>query len=115
MTVAINETLPLCPDTELGDGPAYTEPMEVGPFTQGIVFVKVLELSEGASVDASLGISPTGYADWSEDWTVLDSLEGLDETGVYALRVSNFGNWIRLRFTLDGDDALVLAWFVGDG
>lgn len=114
------ETLPICPDVVLdADSDGFlTEPIEVGPFTQGVVFVHITETTGSPAASVDIGISPSGYEDW-EHWAVLDSLTGLTDIDTYALQVSNFGNWLRLRLELDdasnGDDLTMLAWFVGDG
>ena len=109
------ETLPLCPDTTVGADPVLTEPVEVGPFGEGIVFVRLVEPGADSAVNVEVGISPIGYEDWPGAWTALETRAGLGTAGMYAIRVSNFGNWLRLRLTNDGDPATVLAWFVGKG
>jgi len=120
--MVVNETLPLCPDLVLDaeNTEMFSEPVEVGPFEQGIVFVKLFDVEGDPSIDAAVGISPSGYEEWDTRWTVIDSLDGLEEEGVYAVRLSNFGNWIRVKFTLGADvspddSGTVLAWFAGDG
>jgi hypothetical protein len=118
--MGVCETLPLCPDVVLDaeTDTALTEPVEVGPFRQGVVFVSVIDLSGSPSATARVGISPTGYEDW-DHWAVLDDLSSLDAVDTYALQLSNFGNWLRLRLELDDPDPddriALLAWFVGDG
>lgn len=118
--MTICETLPLCRDTVLDDeaGAITTEPIEIGPFTQGVVFVHVTETSGSPAANVSLGISPSGYEDW-EHWATLDEMTGLDEVDTYARQVSNFGNWLRLRLELadpdPADELTLLAWFAGDG
>lgn len=115
---AVNETLPLCPDTELdADTPlALSESVEVGPFPQGVVFVSVPSLSAGF-VTRQIGLSPTGYEDWDRQWTVVETFPTLESTGMYARRIENLGNWLRVRSVLgDGSpdaSATVLAWFLG--
>lgn len=119
--MVVNETLPMCPDLVLSteNDASLSEPVEVGPFQQGIVFVRLLDPEGEPVVDAKVGISPSGYEDWDDHWTCLDSLSGLEEEGIHALQVSNFGNWLRLKFELNDtspeDQVTVLAWFVGDG
>ena len=133
--MAVCETFPLLRDTTLdADRPtALSEPVEVGPFRRGVVFVRVDSVAAGAAATVDVGISPTGYEDWDAHWTPVDRLTDLDATGVYAARIENFGNWLRLRPRLDGaggdgDDrttganadggggdpaVTVLGWFVG--
>lgn len=119
--MVVNETLPMCPDIVLGaeNEVALSEPVEVGPFDQGLVFVKLFDTEGTPTVDADVGISPTGYDEWADDWTPLDTLSGLDEEGVHAVQISNFGNWLRIRFELvdpaPDDTVTLLAWFVGEG
>lgn len=110
MTVC--ETLPLCPDTVVDDLPVLTEPVEVGPFREGVVFVRVL--TEGA-VDVDVGVSPIGYEDWTGAWAVRETRLELTGPGMYEIPLENFGNWLRLRLIPAGDPATVLAWFVGKG
>ena len=118
--MTINETLPMCPDTELTheDPVALSEPIEVGPFSQGVVFISVLDLKEG-TVTTEVGISPTGYEDWATQWTTLSTYDDLTSIGMHAIPIQNFGNWLRLRFVLNTDvpngKATVVAWFSGDG
>lgn len=127
----ICETLPLCPDTRLAAGgdAVLTEPVEVGPFSEGVVFLRVADSDpEGdgdggprGAVEAEVGISPTGYEDWGAHWVAPESLVAA-APGMHARRVENFGNWLRLRLRLrerggtgGADEATVLAWFVGKG
>lgn len=140
MTVC--ETLPLCPDTVVDpDDLVLTEPVEIGPFRYGRVFIRVLgpkdaaptvnsdvTLHEKADVETSdlagdptavntdIGISPTGYEDWETQWTALDRVV-YDGPGMYSYPVENAGNWLRLRFQggSTGEPATVLAWYVGQG
>ncbi len=106
------ETLPLCPDTTVEDNTECTEPVEVGPFREGIVFVRVFE---GGAVDVEVGVSPIGYEDWSTAWTVRETRHELAGPGMYEIPLQNFGNWLRLRFSNHDQPASVLAWFVGKG
>jgi len=118
--MVICETLPLLPDTEVDTTSAQlSEPVEVGPFLQGRVFLKMIDatLSEDARLTVEVGLSPYGYDDWDEHWTVLESID-VASTGMTSVAISNFGNWLRLRLTVSGtseDAATVLAWFSGKG
>ena len=106
------ETLPLTPDLEISDEPVVTEPMEVGPFREGVVFVKIHEGKDDPELTLEIGISPTGYDDWEAWWTPIRT-EVITSGGVHAFQLQQFGNWLRLRVRNDGEDATVLAWFVG--
>lgn len=111
------ETLPLTPDIEVEPGQSeLSEPVEVGPFLEGAVFVHVETETDEDHVEVAVGLSPTGYEDWTTHWVVDDEREL--ESGMHLLRLSNFGNWIRLRLRQDGSGAgtaTARAWFVGKG
>jgi hypothetical protein len=93
-----------------------SEPVEVGPFQQGVVFVHVETETDEDRVKVALGLSPTGYEDWRTHWvTDVDRSLG---PGMHLLRLSNFGNWLRLRFQQENsgtESVTVRAWFVGKG
>lgn len=118
MTVC--ETLPLLPDTHVGpDTTALGEPLEVGPFRQGRVFLKVMEASQTDGtrppLTVDVGISPTGYDDWDGHWHTLDRFEAHGE-GMYSCPIENFGNWLRLQLSVEADaNYSAQAWFVGEG
>jgi hypothetical protein len=121
------ETLPLAPDLVVDDERTLTEPVEVGPFRTGIVFVHVSGADAHAddggngtaggggrdpTVAVEVGVSPTGYDDWETHWVRRERVEV--GTGMSALPLDWFGNWIRLSVrTLEGGEATVRAWFVG--
>jgi hypothetical protein len=115
----ICETLPLTPDVGVEPGEReLSEPVEVGPFREGSVFVHVETETEGEgdSVQVAAALSPTGYQDWETHW-VVDEERSLGP-GMHLLRLSNFGNWLRLRFRLEDSAAgaaTARAWFVGKG
>lgn len=115
------ETLPMLPDTRVESGSTATsEPMEVGPFTQGRVFLKVMDAEGTGDLERPLavdvGLSPTGYDDWQGHWDPVERIE-IGSEGIHSCPVTNFGNWLRLRLSNDGEGArfLVQAWFVGKG
>jgi hypothetical protein len=119
--MVVCETLPLCRAVTLteSDPASLTEPMEVGPFCEGVVFVKATDVTGDAAASVRVGISPTGYEDWGEHWVVSETCS-IDEAGMHAIDVANFGNWLRLRFELtdsasDADELTLAAWFVGKG
>lgn len=119
--MAMCETLPLTPDVVLDEETQshVTEPVEVGPYTQGVVFVKLLERKGEASLRVQIGISPSGYNDWDEQWVVLKELTDFEVARMHAAQIANFGNWLRLRLVLDdvssNDEVTVLGWFTGKG
>lgn len=95
------ETHPLCEDQRIDGtgGPFLTEPVEVGPYVEGIVFVRIAAISGTASVDVNVGISPIGYEEWDVHWTTTNSLGELEEAGMYSLPLTDFGNWLRLQLS----------------
>lgn len=114
------ETLPLCPDTTLNHEhrTSLSEPVEVGPFTQGIVFIQIIDIEGDPKPSFEVGISPSGYDNWDMHWTPLKTLDDIDTVGMYALPLENFGNWIRVRSRLrsaSNGELTYLAWFVGTG
>ena len=108
------ETLPMCPETAIPSGASFlSEPIEVGPFRQGIVFV-TLAAPTPEPVEVEVGISPTGYDDWKTHWSSVRT-ERLEGGGMQGIRLSNFGNWLRLRVRNQNEqEASVMAWFVGE-
>jgi len=119
------ETLPLTPDVRVADERVVTEPVEVGPFRTGIVFVHVSPAEEDAgsrngngsgslTAGVDVGVSPTGYDDWETHWVVRDRVEV--GPGMHAVPLDWFGNWVRLALDVpDGEAATIRAWFVGKG
>jgi len=112
------ELIPLCPDTEVHSSvePVVTEPVEIGPYLEGVVFIKIMNISDSATIKAEVGISPYGYEDWDEHWTTLDTLE-IGDKGMHAFPIENFGGWIRLRLASDEstENIRLQAWFTGKG
>lgn len=110
------ETITLCPDLEVSSEPVLSEPIEVGPFREGQLFVKLREVDATAGVDVKIGISPTGYENWERQWVSYDSMTKVDEERMYSTELTNFGNWLRLKIDPRGESeetAIVQAWFVG--
>jgi len=108
------ETLPPGPDLRVdGDGRVLTEPVEVGPFRTGIVFVHVSPDGDEADVTAGVdvGISPTGYDDWATHWVIRERIEV--GSGMHAVPLDWFGNWLRLAVDAPDGAVTVRAWFVG--
>jgi len=116
--MANSEVLPLAPDTEITPKTGVrTEPTEVGPFLQGTVFVRLMDVTGDASLDVEVLKSPYGY-EAAEHWATGETASGLDTAGMHSIPVSHFGNFLRLGLSVDGetDEAVELqAWFVGKG
>lgn len=115
--MTICETYPLCPDetVDLDKDRLLTEPVEVGPFSEGIVFVQIQEITDKSSIEIDVGVSPTGYESWDHHWATLDS-KTFESESMHKLRILNFGNWIRLQVRYHGNtdgDVKFQAWFVG--
>ncbi|MCU4753153.1 hypothetical protein OB919_14400 [Halobacteria archaeon AArc-curdl1] len=116
----ICETLPMAPDTVINeDNPiAFTEPVEVGPFTQGIVFVQIIDYHGEPDPVFEVGVSPSGYDDWDLHWAPITSLTDVNSEGMYAIQLDNFGNWLQIRSELNAGnkgEICFLVWFVGTG
>lgn len=119
--MVVCETIPLCRDTTLTESTptSLTEPIEVGPYRESVVFVKVTDVTGDATASVRVGISPTGYEDWHEHW-VASETRSVEADGMHAIDVTNFGNWLRLQFELEESDVksrelTLFAWFVGKG
>lgn len=118
--MTICETLPMLPDTRVDSLTTPTsEPLEVGPFREGRVFVKVMEATGAddlSPLTVNIGISPTGYDDWESHWHILEQTEVWGE-GMFSCPIENFGNWLRLQLSVSDDESeyAVQAWFVGKG
>ena len=78
-----------------------TEPYEVGWSTEAVVFIKVARLTEGAWVSATVQMSPDGI-DWVEEGTAFEPIEG---NGLYFVRLSHYGAWLRLSGEIVGPGA----------
>ena len=111
----------MLPDTRVDQlSKATGEPLEVGPFREGRVFVKVMTASgddgDLSPLSVDVGISPSGYDDWDGHWHVLKNMNVHSE-GVHSCAIENFGNWLRLQLSVDqgASEYAVQAWFVGKG
>lgn len=77
-----------------------THPFEAGWASEAIFFVMVEEVSgAGASLSAEVEISHDGVT-WAAEGTQTDAVV---EEGLHFLRVSHFGNWLRLRVRISGN------------
>lgn len=80
-------------------GDFATEPFEAGWAAEARWFVKVIDLGEGARLRLATQVSPDGLT-----WT--DHERGQLETdaeGLYSWPVNSFGQWLRLRGSVNGD------------
>ena len=79
-----------------------THPYEAGWASEAIFFVMVEEIEgENASLKAAVEISHDGVH-WVEEGTCL---ENVTDKGLRFVRVSHFGNWLRLNCRISGEGA----------
>jgi len=83
-------------------GTFATEPYEVGWAREAVVFLKVFKLSEGGRLGARVQISPDGI-DWVDESTVF---RPADRPGMYFVKLSNFGSWLRVAGEVQGTGAV---------
>ncbi len=77
-----------------------THPFEAGWASEAIFFVMVENVSgEGTRFEAEVEISHDGVH-WTGEGSVLGPLE---EKGLHFVRVSHFGNWLRLNCRISGN------------
>lgn len=68
-----------------------SEPYEAGWADEVVSFIRIHQIGVGDMVKAKLEISPDGI-----EW-VAEGAEGMmDHSGVFFLRTTNFGGWLRL-------------------
>jgi hypothetical protein len=79
---------------ECWKGVAATEPYEAGWAREAVFFVRALKQPAGAAGTAYVEISPDGML-WIAEGTTFDLPTQRD--GVSAVRIANFGNWLRIR------------------
>jgi len=81
-------------------GGFVSDPYEAGWALEALAFVYVKSAPKepGASLSIAVELSADGRR-WLEDGTRLNHLE---REGAYLLRVRHFGNWLRLRGTVEG-------------
>jgi hypothetical protein len=75
-----------------------TEPYETGWASEARWFVHVLELSAGTELHLQPDISPDGLTWCAEGSAPLQ----LVTTGLYSLKLRDFGHWLRLSASLRG-------------
>ena len=73
-----------------------TEPFEAGWAGEAVFFIEIQEIGDGAHVTAKAQISPDGIR-WVDEGT---AMENVTEAGMRFLKVSHFGGWLRLVFSL---------------
>ena len=77
-----------------------THPFEAGWASEAIFFIMIEEVSGiDASLSAEVEISHDGVH-WATEGT---SMERVGERGLQFLRVSHFGNWLRLNVRISGN------------
>ena len=88
-------------------GDFASEPVEAGWAREAIFFVRALQAASGPMSPAFVEISPDGMR-WVREGATVSMPERADD--VVALRVSHFGNWLRLRAILpEGSECVVLV------
>jgi hypothetical protein len=79
-----------------------TEPYEAGWADEALVFVKVRAgLSAEDELSARVQVSPDGI-DWVDHGATLPTLRG---TGLAAVPVRDFGNWLRVAMVCSNPEA----------
>ncbi len=85
-------------------GEVATEPYEAGWATEAIAFVRILE-GEG-NFELRAQISPDGMR-WCDEGTGLGEV---NDDGIAFLRITHFGNWVRLAGHVDGETTVMVTW-----
>ncbi|MBI4587297.1 MAG: hypothetical protein HY725_00540 [Candidatus Rokubacteria bacterium] len=87
-------------------GEFATEPYETGWAREAVIFVKVREEpGDNVELRARVQISPDGI-DWVDEGTTFPAIR---RRGVYFVKVSNFGNWLRLAGRVTDPGAKIRA------
>ena len=87
-------------------GEFFTEPYEAGWAQEALIFVKVREgINNTPEVHAGIQISPDGI-DWVDEGTAFPVIRG---EGIYFVKVTNFGNWLRVAGHISDPEVLVRA------
>ena len=90
-----------------------TEPYEVGWASEARFFVQVLEIDSSggggrAELEGAVQISADGLR-WCDEGTVLGPV---NESGLYSVKVSEFGSWLRLRCQVSEGSAFKLMVYL---
>lgn len=80
-----------------------TEPYEVGWASEALWFVRVLEMSDNATLSVYPQISPDGLI-WCDKGA--ESL-AIPVSGLHSFTLRNFGHWLRLQCKLEGKNPMV--------
>ena len=87
-------------------GDFATEPYEAGWARESLVFIKVRDkMDDGSEIRARVQISPDGI-EWVDEGAAFPVIR---DKGVYFVKVTNFGNWLRVAGRVIGTDAQVKA------
>lgn len=87
-------------------GEFSTEPYEAGWASEALIFVKVRDAMEsGQTLQARVQISPDGI-DWVDEGTEFPVIR---EKGLYFVKLTNFGNWLRVAGRTASSDRPVRA------
>jgi hypothetical protein len=90
-------------------GEFATEPYEAGWAREALIFIRILEDTDGSpTVRARVQISPDGLH-WVDEGTQFPAIE---QAGVYFVRVREFGTWLRVagRVEPTGTEARALVY-----
>lgn len=90
-------------------GDFNTHPYEAGWASEAISFIRVEDLEGSGVLNAHVQISVDGIR-WVDEGT---SHSPISEKGDYFVKVSHFGNYLRLRSTIEGDNTkfkLTIWW-----
>jgi hypothetical protein len=83
-------------------GSFETEPYECAWAGEATFFIRVQEAEgDGAKLRAAVQISADGV-NWVDEGTKFDAIHGV---GTHFVRVKRFGGWLRLRGTVEGEQA----------
>lgn len=92
---------------ETWSGDCASEPVEAGWATEAVFFVRALKAPTSVMPHAFVEISADGMR-WVREGTSAAMPDM--ENGVTALRVTRFGNWLRVRAILpEGSECVVLV------
>lgn len=86
-----------------------TEPFEAGWASEARWFVRILDASAGAAVEAMPQVSPDGLL-WCDDEDRPDPMKlaaNAAEPAMVSFKQREFGNWLRLKVRLSGDQPKV--------